>query len=395
MEKELINQKQLVIEEDEIDLIDLLKTIYKNRILIIGITVVVTILGLIFALRQTKTYKSEVTFIEQTTSSSNSMLASLASSIPFGLGGNISGGESSSLTTVLDSRSFRERVAKKLKLREYIIEITGMEKEAQKKFDMIEVANWLKGAAIVAQDAKTGVYTISVELEDKELATKIANEYFNVLDDYIKNTKIDKNKINREYLEKQVQSVEKDLEIKQGIVKAFEKKYNSASIEADSKIAMESVAIIKGEILKTESELSVARGIYGEESLDVKRLKDMLFEYNKQLNNLNKGTGSVKFVPVNDITNIKYDLEKLKTEITATAEVYKMLRVQLEQAKLDEISNRSTIELLDEAVIPKFSSSTSRKLILLISGVLGLFTGVFVAFVKEFAKGINWQEFKN
>lgn len=395
MEKELINQKQLVIEEDEIDLIDLLKTIYKNRILIIGITVVVTILGLIFALRQTKTYKSEVTFIEQTTSSSNSMLASLASSIPFGLGGNISGGESSSLTTVLDSRSFRERVAKKLKLREYIIEITGMEKEAQKKFDMIEVANWLKGAAIVAQDAKTGVYTISVELEDKELATKIANEYFNVLDDYIKNTKIDKNKINREYLEKQVQSVEKDLEIKQGIVKAFEKKYNSASIEADSKIAMESVAIIKGEILKTESELNVARGIYGEESLDVKRLKDMLFEYNKQLNNLNKGTGSVKFVPVNDITNIKYDLEKLKTEITATAEVYKMLRVQLEQAKLDEISNRSTIELLDEAVIPKFSSSTSRKLILLISGVLGLFTGVFVAFVKEFAKGINWQEFKN
>jgi LPS O-antigen subunit length determinant protein (WzzB/FepE family) len=37
MEKELIDQKQLVLEEDEIDLIDLLKTIYKNRKLIIGI----------------------------------------------------------------------------------------------------------------------------------------------------------------------------------------------------------------------------------------------------------------------------------------------------------------------------------------------------------------------
>ena len=72
-----------------------------------------------------------------------------------------------------------------------------------------------------------------------------------------------------------------------------------------------------------------------------------------------------------------------------------MLRVQLEQAKLDEISNRSVIEILDEAVIPKIPSSTSKLLILIIAGVLGLFMGVFVAFVKEFAKGIEWKEFKN
>ena len=125
------------------------------------------------------------------------------------------------------------------------------------------------------------------------------------------------------------------------------------------------------------------------------KLRDTLSEYNKQLNNLQKGTGSVKFVPVKDIGVIKYDLEKLKTEIEATTEVYKMLRVQLEQAKLDEISNKSVIELLDEAVVAKVPSSTNRKLIVIISGVLGLFMGIFIAFVKEFAKGINWQEFKN
>lgn len=91
MEKELIDQKQLVLEEDEIDLIDLLKTIYKNRKFIIGIATIITILGIVFAMLQKKTYTSEITFVEQKSSSSSSMLSSLASSIPFGLGSSLTG----------------------------------------------------------------------------------------------------------------------------------------------------------------------------------------------------------------------------------------------------------------------------------------------------------------
>ena len=60
MEKELIDTKQLAleIEDDEIGLIDLLKTIYKNRKLIIMITLVTTLFGVVFALLQPKKYKS-------------------------------------------------------------------------------------------------------------------------------------------------------------------------------------------------------------------------------------------------------------------------------------------------------------------------------------------------
>ena len=42
--------------------------------------------------------------------------------------------------------------------------------------------------------------------------------------------------------------------------------------------------MIKGEIIKTESQLNVARGVYGEESVEVVKLRDTLSEYNKQLN---------------------------------------------------------------------------------------------------------------
>ena len=65
---------------------------------------------------------------------------------------------------------------------------TSVNAKAQEEFDMIEVSEWLQNVAIVSQDTKTGVYQVSVELEDKEMAAKIANEYYVILDDYLKNT---------------------------------------------------------------------------------------------------------------------------------------------------------------------------------------------------------------
>ena len=206
MEKELIDTKQLAleIEDDEIDLIDLLKTIYKNRKLIIMITLVTTLFGVVFALLQPKKYKSDMTFVEQKSSSSSSLLSSLSSLVPFGLGCGIGSGEGeeSSLTTVMESRKFRDKVAEKLKLREYILEISKRDEEDHSKLDRQDVANWLGRAVLVSQDAKTGVYKVTVELEDKGMATKIANAYYYTLDDYLKNDKLDKSKVSRQYLEK-------------------------------------------------------------------------------------------------------------------------------------------------------------------------------------------------
>ena len=396
MEKELIDTKQLAleIEDDEIGLIDLLKAIYKNRKLIIMITLVTTLFGVVFALLQPKKYKSDMTFVEQKSSSSSSLLFS---PVPFGLGSGIGSGEGegSSLTTVMESRKFRDKVAEKLKLREYILEISKRDEEDHSKLDRQDVANWLGRAVLVSQDAKTGVYKVTVELEDKGMATKIANAYYYTLDDYLKNDKLDKSKVSRQYLEKQVLTIEKELNEKREVLKVYEEEYNSVDIDTDAKAVSEIVAKIKVDILSTESELAVAQSVYGEESVDIITLEAKLGELKKQLSNLEKGTGTVKFIPLNDIPKIKYELEKLKQEIDATGEVYKVMKVLLEQAKISEINEQSVIELIDEAVIPKISSSTNPKLIIVISMVLGMFMGVFITFVKEFAKGIDWKEFKN
>ena len=402
MNKELTDNNQIAIniEEDEVDLVDLLKTIYKNRKLIIMITLVTTLFGVVFALSQPKKYKSEMTFVEQKSSISSyllSLLSLLFYPVPFGLGSGIGSGEGegSSLTTVMESRKFRDKVAEKLKLREYILEISKRDEEDHSKLDRQDVANWLGRAVLVSQDAKTGVYKVTVELEDKEMATKIANAYYYTLDDYLKNDKLDKSKVSRQYLEKQFLTVEKELNEKREVLKVYEEEYNSVDIDTDAKAVSEIVAKIKVDILSTESELAVAQSVYGEESVDIITLEAKLGELKKQLSNLEKGTGTVKFIPLNDFPKIKYELEKLKQEIDATGKVYEVMKVLLEQGKISEINEQSVIELIDEAVIPKKPSSTSKAIILIISGILGIFVGISVAFLREFSKGIDWKEFKN
>ena len=400
MSKEIVKQQDELVyykdeyQEDEIDLVDLLKILYRNRKVIIFISFFVFLVGLAFAYMMPKKYKSEMTFVEQTSSAKSSLLSSLSSSLPFGLGSSVGGNSTSNLTTILESRKFREKVAVKLKLKEYIIAHTKMKEDQKIKFELEDAAEWLKPIVIIGQDTKTSVYKIEVEMEDKEMATKIANEYFVVLDDYLKNEKFDKSKISRQYLEKQVTIIEKEISDKQEMLKFYEEKYNTVSIDSEAQMVAESVAKTKEEIIKTESELNIARSVYGEESVDVVKLKQTLEELNKQLTNFKNGTGTVKFIPLKDIPTIKYKLEKLKNEIAATTEVYKTLRVQLENSKLEEINEQSLVELIDEAVIPRAPSSVNPKLVAMVSLFLGIFLGISFVFFREFTRSIDWGEIR-
>ncbi len=78
-----MNKKNTIFEDDEIDLVELLKKVYKEKKLIFKYSIISTIVGVVFALSQPNIYKSSTTFIPQLSSdlktgSSLSGLASLA-----------------------------------------------------------------------------------------------------------------------------------------------------------------------------------------------------------------------------------------------------------------------------------------------------------------------------
>ncbi|TDT67863.1 uncharacterized protein involved in exopolysaccharide biosynthesis [Hypnocyclicus thermotrophus] len=396
MQNEIINQNNYY-EEDEIDLLDLIRVIWKRKTLIIIITVLVTIFGGIFALISKPLYKAELTFTEEK-SSSSSMLSSLANSIPFGLIGGTSNNGSSSLLTILESRTFREEIVNKLGLYDYYIKYNKIEldkiEDENDKPTIYDVAKWVGNIVVVSKDEKNGIYRVEVELSDKEMVAKIANEYFTVLDNYLKEQKDDKSNLSLKYLKEQVDTVEKQINDKQAELREIEKKYKTVSILDEAKVVTEKVAELKQFIIQKENELKISKKFAGENSFEVQKIKEEIIVAKEQLNAIINGDDNlpVDIIPLRDIPQIKFELQKLEQELNVNIEVYKMLRVEYEKTKLEVLNKKSMITILDSAIDPKYPDKPNKKLIVVISFVLGGFLGIFFEFFIEFLKNIEWDK---
>ncbi len=95
----------------------------------------------------------------------------------------------------------------------------------------------------------------------------------------------------------------------------------------------------------------------------------------------------------------KYSVEDLKMlhPIVFSKEeaLYEIYRSNYKNQKIIENSVAKLDELIVyQSTLNKVEDKMSIRLIFIISNVLGIFLGVFIVFVKEFLKGINWKELK-
>jgi len=74
---------------------------------------------------------------------------------------------------------------------------------------------------------------------------------------------------------------------------------------------------------------------------------------------------------------------RLLRQVQTQTTIYSMLTGEYEKAMIEEARNKSEIEVLDNAVTPKTRTRPKKKLIVAVSGVLGLFAGIFLAFLLD------------
>lgn len=76
--------------------------------------------------------------------------------------------------------------------------------------------------------------------------------------------------------------------------------------------------------------------------------------------------------------------EKYRAELTLQRKIYLELRKQMELAKIQEIKETETLNVLDKAVVPIEKSKPKRTFIVLIFGFIGLVLGISAIFIKEY-----------
>jgi len=86
-----------------------------------------------------------------------------------------------------------------------------------------------------------------------------------------------------------------------------------------------------------------------------------------------------------ELPKIEQELVQLEREKALTEELFTLLAKRMEEAKIAEASVVGNSYIVDEAQIPLNISSPNKKLTLAIGGVLGIFLGILVIFIVEYA----------
>ncbi len=115
--------------------------------------------------------------------------------------------------------------------------------------------------------------------------------------------------------------------------------------------------------------------------------KNELLKLEKRINDLAKlSKGSYTAEDLKELyPTIFAEKEAISSVYTENYKVQKVIENSV--AKLDEL-------IVYQSTLNKVEDKMSIRLIFIISNVLGIFLGVFIVFVKEFLKGINWKELK-
>lgn len=373
--------------DDEVNLLDYWRVIWKRRWLIGGLCVTTVLIAMVVSFLMPKIYESTATLLPQIDSKEGGGLGAL-------LAASGAGGAAQSLGISLPGAS-----ATPMDIFAAMLKSRIMADEVIKQFDLMTVYK-----AQAMQDArkalegntkitvtKEKVIKIVVEDESPQRAADIANFYITNLDRLNRTLNVGKAGQNRAFIERRLVETQANLVKAEEALKEFQTQNKTVAVEAQSKAMIEAAAMIQGQITAQEVQFQVMGGYLSQDNPELSRIRSSIEELKKQLYMLESGKGGKGMLPGDrlhpamiTVPGLALDYGRLLRELKVQETLYTLLTSQYEQAKLQEARDTPTVQVLDPAVPAERKSKPSIRLNMMIAGVLALFVGMFLAFFLEY-----------
>ena len=345
------------LEEDSIDIIALLKTVWNGKKIIIKTTAVFFIIGCIVALLSPTVYTSETTFVPQTSdqnSSSVKGLGSLASLAGINLNAEASSSIDNYISPMLYSRITESNEFLITLLNENIIKLNG--NQLALKDYLLENKGGFSFIGFIKKYTIGLFKTDNNEVINSEIAERynfISDEDFSLI-----------NSLRSKFL---VETVEKD-----GYIKVFG--YDKDAL-ISTQITTLATKLLQSRIIALRTNKIKAQLIFSKEQYDLKKV-----EFEKLQNKLaefkdsNKNISTAKFMA---------ELQKLESEYQLQQNILTNLASEYNNNKIKLNKDTPIFSVLDEVSVPNERSEPKRSLIALIWVFLGVVLSTGYLLVKE------------
>lgn len=361
-------------DESEINLLELLRVVVRRRSLIVKVTVSIAVLAVLYSLTLTNIYTATAKLLPPQKDGGSGAAAALLGQLG-GLGGMAAGlgGSTDLYMGILKSRSVADAVIQRMEL----------EKELKtNNRDLLRTA--LQGM-VKFQAGKDGIITVTADHRDPRKAAMLANSFVDELQRKSMQLNLTKASTERNFLEKRLVVVKQDLKNAEDDMKAFQEKHKTIKADVQAAASIEGVARVKAELVTNEVQLAALRHSMTDEAPEVKRMLATIARLRAQLNVMS-GTGDATGVipSVGSAPGIGVEYVRKLREFKLQEALFEQLTKQFELAKLNEARDSSSLQVLDEAVVPTQKSKPKRSMIVILATVTAFFCSLFVVFMQEY-----------
>ena len=380
------------MEKREFDLFELVRILLKNRGFILVFVGIVALAAVIYSLVTPQIWSSQASFYAVGESSSSLPinipgLSGLTSSFFGGTGGV----DSQNFLTVMNSRTFGEDVIRKFDLIKYF-KLTQPDSLARMDKALEKLRENMVSLGL---DDNTGLIRVTVESKSKSLSRGIAQYYVEKLELYNREQKLTKGKMNREFLETRVTETKAELDSLILAVRDFQARNRAVALEAQSTALIEAYSRIIAEKMSLDIEYELARQNYASGSPLLSEMETRRAELSRQIREMESSSDNLKpryLIDIASLPNLSSQYAQLKLNLEIKSKVFEYLYPQFEAARLDELKDMPTLEILDSPREAGIRVRPRRAIICVVATLIAFILAALLVLVKAVLVN-NWDRF--
>jgi uncharacterized protein involved in exopolysaccharide biosynthesis len=209
-----------------------------------------------------------------------------------------------------------------------------------------------------------GTITVTVEDGTPDRAAAMANSFMDLLDHFNQDIRSFRARRSRQFLVQRLAQEDSLLSASERLLVEYQKRHGTVVLSPEERGTISTAGSLMSRKVEAEVELELARQYASPTSEEVQRLGAQVRELNRQVGALPAqqlgGAGLVR-------------------DVTLEEQIVALLALQLEDARIREVMDTPTIQVLDRATPPEFPVWPRKSILVFLGGLLGLALGVLDA----------------
>lgn len=385
----------------KIDLIYLLRVLYKWKMFLIIGFICLSIISVGTSLIVPLTFSSSATIIPP---GGNSLLSSiLPTSMTKGLGGLIGGAKSdpesgiNKLFAILKSRDLAEKVIEEFSLMEKYGTAT-MEDAIMAFNGNLSTSLTEESTIAISFKEKTAFFHPDEdELEIKIWVKDIMEFIVAELDKKYSDLETQKARFERITIEKRYNENIEELEIAEQNFKIFSETYGIINLPMQVEVSIKAISELEYQMIQENLKLELLKNSFSFGNEKIVQQEFLIQRLKKNIETLKLEGSSIDSMSImpsfSETPQLALTYVRLERELLVQNTIYELLTQQYEQIKIQETKDTPSIQFIDYPQIPEKRSSPRRALLVILMVGIGAFLLFVYIIIKEIYRD-NREHFK-